>query len=278
MLPIALALGASALYGVSDFLGGLRSRAAPLLTVLLVSQGAALAVLLVAAAVSTPAPPAGEYVLYGAVAGIFEALGIAALYRGLAVGKMAVVAPVAATAAVVPVLFSILLGEEPTAPQAAGIAVAIAGVVAISALQSPAAPGGDARYGLLYGLAAAIGFGGFFVAMDAASEGGVLWALLVARIVALGIFLGAFLAVRGPLGVGREGLPALALIGLFVVGAEWLYAVASTEGDLGAVAVLSSLYPVVTIALARIYLRERVSRGQLLGVALVLIGVVAISA
>jgi drug/metabolite transporter (DMT)-like permease len=132
MLAIALALGSSLVYGVSDFLGGLKSRSTPLLSVLLVSQGAALLMLAVIVAASGEGPPGGEHLLYAVLAGLAEAVGVAALYRGLAVGTMSIVAPVAATAPAVPVVAAIALGELPEPLQGAGIAVALAGVAIIS--------------------------------------------------------------------------------------------------------------------------------------------------
>jgi drug/metabolite transporter (DMT)-like permease len=131
---------------------------------------------------------------------------------------------------------------------------------------------------VMFGLAAALGFGGFLVAIDAGSEGGVVWALLFAKLTALGAFL-AIVPVRRPaIAITRRDLPALALIGSLMVSADALYAIASTTGRLSAVAALSSLYPIVTIALARVYLHERLERVQQLGAVLALCGVAAISA
>jgi drug/metabolite transporter (DMT)-like permease len=115
-------------------------------------------------------------------------------------------------------------------------------------------------------------------ALDGASEGGVPWALLVARLTTVTVFAIAFLVRRPAVAVRRGELPALALIGALVVGADSMYAVASTKGLLSVVAVLSSLYPVVTIALARCYFRERLRPHQGVGVAAALYGAVAISA
>src|ERR1044072_8943699 len=132
MTAIVLALCSSLVYGVSDFLGGLKSRSLPLLSVLLVSQGAALALLAAATLVSTTGPPAGEYVLYGVLAGLFEAVGLAALYRGLAVGTMSIVAPLAATAPLFPLLAAVGLREAPAPIQAVGIVPALGGVGVVS--------------------------------------------------------------------------------------------------------------------------------------------------
>jgi uncharacterized membrane protein len=121
MLAIGLAIGSNFLYGMSDFLGGLKSRSLPLLSVLLVSQAGALVALTTILVASQEGPPDGRFVLYAALAGLSEAIGVAALYRGLAVGQMTIVAPVAATAPAIPVVAAIFLQELPTPGQGAGI-------------------------------------------------------------------------------------------------------------------------------------------------------------
>jgi drug/metabolite transporter (DMT)-like permease len=278
VIAIALALGASLVYGLSDFLGGLKSRSLPQLSVLLVSQGGALAVLIAVVTVLGADPPSARFLLYGALAGLAEAVGVAALYRGLAVGTMSIVAPVAATAPVVPLVAGIALGELPTPIQGAGIALALAGVTMLSL----APPGRRATSGVgasvLFGLLTALGFGGFLAAVDAASEGGVAWALLVARIVTVAAFAAVALIGRPNLRIRPAELPVLVGIGTLILVADAMYAVASTQGLLPVVAVLSSLYPVVTIALAHCYLDERIERLQPLGIAVALGGAAAISA
>jgi drug/metabolite transporter (DMT)-like permease len=299
VLAIALALGSSLVYGVSDFLGGLKSRSLPLLWVLLISQGSALLVLAPVVLGSGEGPPSGSYLAYAVLAGIAEAVGVAALYRGLAVGVMSIVAPVAAIAPVVPVVTAFFLGEEPAPIQGVGIVAALTGIAIISWGTRPEeqpppvrcppgevsgpAPGRsrvspEVGTSVLFGLLTALGFGSFLVGMDAASEGSVLWALFVARLTSVAAFGTVYLVTRPPLAVRRTELPLLALIGLLIIGADSLYAVATTEGLLSVVVVLSSLYPAVTIALARLYLNERLQRRQLVGVAAALAGAVAIAA
>jgi len=277
MLAVVLALGSSLVYGVSDFLGGLKSRTLPLLSVLLVSQATALALLTLAWALFAGEPPDGEHLAYALAAGLAETFAIAALYRGLAVGTMGIVAPIAACAPVVPVAAAAALGELPGSGQSAGIGLAVAGIVLISLERRPATGGRPLGPSIVYGLVTALGFGAFLATMDAASEGGVLWALLIARLVTIGIFGAAFAIRRAPLAIPKAELPTIALIGVLVLVADALYATATTEGLLSVVAVLGSLYPVVTIALAHVYLHERLGRIQKLGVAVTLIGATAIS-
>jgi drug/metabolite transporter (DMT)-like permease len=278
VLAIALALGSSLVYGVSDFLGGLKSRSLPLLSVLLVSQGMALALLAANVIVRGEGAPDGAYLIYGLIAGACEAVAIAAFYRGLAVGVMSIVSPLAATAPMVPVVAAIALGELPATLQWVGIVLALGGIAIISL-----EPGGIRRSpeigpSLLFGVLTALGFGGFLVAMDAASEGSVAWALLMARLTSVGAYSAVFIVTRARLGVPQGELPVLALIGVLIIAADSMYALATTEGLLSVVAVLSSLYPVVTIALARYYLQERLRANQKVGATAALCGAVAISA
>jgi drug/metabolite transporter (DMT)-like permease len=279
VLAVALALGSSLAWGISDFLGGLKSRSVALLTVLLVSQGTALILASVLVISRGEAPPGGAFLVYAALAGLIETLGVAALYRGLAVGVMSIVAPIAATAPVVPVVVGIVLGELPAALQAAGIALAVLGIVATACRRRSAdVPRAVIASSVLFGLLTAIGFGSFYVAMDAASEGEIPWALLVARLTAVGIFVGVIVLARSRIAARRSDLPVIASIGVLVIAADSMYATATTHGLLSVVAVLSTLYPVVTIALARAYLNERIERAQQLGIAMTLCGVVAIAA
>jgi drug/metabolite transporter (DMT)-like permease len=278
VLGIALALGSSLVYGVSDFLGGLKSRSIPLLAVLLISQSSALVLLAINVIARGEGPPDERFLLYGALAGLCEAVGVAAFYRGLAVGVMSVVSPIAATAPVVPVVAAVILGELPSFLQGIGILQAMAGIAIISLEPGGRGARRDLAPSILFGLLTALGFGGFLVAMDAASEGGVPWALLTARGAAVAAFTLVFLLTRPRLGVRSAELPVLVLIGVLIIAADSMYAVASTEGLLSVVAVLSSLYPVVTILLARYYLKERLKRHQQLGAAASLSGAVLISA
>jgi len=278
VLAIALGLGSSLCWGLADFFGGLQSRRRPLLAVLLVSQVAALVLLLPLAAAAGGEMPSGAGVAWAALAGTAGTIALAAFYRGLAIGTMSVVAPVSATAAVVPVLVGLAEGERPGALQVAGMALAFAGIVLAS--REPSKDGLPAsRAGIGLALVAALGFGTFFVGIDrAAEDAGVLWVIAVSRTCGLAVIAAAVLARRPAL--PREGRVwgALLVIGVLDLGANALYAYATTKGLLSIVAVLGSLYPAVTVVLARVVLSERVTRPQEAGVLATLAGVVAISA
>ncbi len=204
--------------------------------------------------------------------------GLAALYRGLAVGAMAVVAPIAALGAGIPVAVGIATGDRPSAVVAAGIVVALAGVALAAREEAP--EGGGARLAVGAGLAmgAALGIGLFLLGMDAASDDGVLWALLCARASSVGALLVAALITRPDLNAAKPHAAAIAAIGVFDLAANGLFALATTEGLVSVASVCASLYPVVTIILARAVLHEHVRPSQQAGVALVMFGVVAIAA
>lgn len=282
MLAVALALGSSLTWGVSDFLGGLKSRALPILGALLCSQGSALAILAAVVLGGGTGPPDGGFLVAGALGGVGEAIGTAALYRGLAAGTMSVVAPVAATAPMIPVVVGAARGEVPGISQGIGIVAAVAGIVLVARSDSSTvkhkARTAQTVRSIGFGLLAAMGFGGSFVGTDIAAEADVPWALLIARVVTVGVFLAAAMVMHAPVAVPTGQLPILVLIGILVLGADTLYALATTQGLLGVVAVLSSLFPVVTIFLARVVLKERLQRPQQAGALLCLTGSVLVSA
>ncbi len=278
MLGPLLALGASLSWGLGDFLGGLRARRLPLLTVLVVSQAAGVASIALVVAVRGEGAPGGRHLAYAALAGLVGAAGLAALYRGLAVGAMSVVAPLAATAAVVPVVAGLARGERPSAVQGAGIALALVGV--LLAARDPSA--GGTRSGMAAGvglaLVAALCFGLLLVALDAASEGDALWATLAMRAASFSLLAAAALALRPSLALGERDLVALALVGVLDTAGNALFALASTESLLSVASVLAQLYPVVTVLLARLVLSERIARSQGAGVVAALAGVALITA
>jgi drug/metabolite transporter (DMT)-like permease len=278
VIAVALALGAAVAWGGADFLGGLKSRAAGTLVVVALSQAAGLA--LVAAVVTARAegPPEPRFLAYSALAGVAGAVGIGALYHGLAVGAMSIVAPITATGAAIPVVVGVATGERPTALQGAGLALALGGVVLAARQREGEGLGVRLATGVGLALLAALGIGSFLVALDAASEGGVAWALLVQRAVCLGLVLTAAAVVRPALGAARLDLMPMLAIGVLDMSANALFALASTRGLLSLVSVLASLYPVTTVVLARLLLGERIGRAQEVGVVGALAGVVLISA
>lgn len=163
----ALALAASLAWGVSDFIAGLQSRRLPLLTVLALSQAVGLLGIAGIVAVSGKGPPGAGPLALAAASAVAGLAGLSAFYRGLAVGAMSVVAPVSATAAGIPVAYGLATGDQPSALQTAGIAMALVGVILASREEESTANGPRTRVAAGFGLAlvAALGFGSFFVAI-----------------------------------------------------------------------------------------------------------------
>ena len=276
MTAVLLALGASLSYGVGDFLGGLKSRSLHVVTVLALSQLAGLAALLLWLAFSGDGFPGWVSVAWAGAAGVGGASGLAALYRGLAIGAMGIVAPISALAAAIPFAVGVAGGERPSALQLVGAAAALAGVALAS--REPQATGGGRAAGVGLALAAAVGFGAYFVFLDRAADGSVPWAVASARSVSVLIAVAAAIAVGATLRPAGRHIPAVAAVGLCDGGANVLFALAATRGYLSVVSVLTSLYPLVTVALAAVLLRERIAPAQRIGVAAALAGAALLSA
>jgi drug/metabolite transporter (DMT)-like permease len=278
VIAVILALGAAIAWGAADFLGGLKSRAVSTIIVVAFAQATGLALVAAVVAVRGDGPPSTRFFAYAALAGITGAVGIGALYHGLAVGAMSIVAPITATGALIPVVVGVGTGERPTGLQGAGLALALGGVVLAARQQGGEDVRGRVAAGVGLALLAALGIGSFLVALDAASEGGVAWALLVQRGVCLGLVLAAAAVVRPELSFARVDVAPMLAIGALDMAANAFFALASTRGLVSVVSVLASLYPVTTVVLARLLLGERVGHAQQLGVAAALAGVILITA
>jgi drug/metabolite transporter (DMT)-like permease len=221
--------------------------------------------------------PPGSAVLWACLAAAFGTSGLVAFYRGMAAGAISVVAPIAGSAAAVPVVWALAHGEHPSAPQELGFVLVLGGVVATSWERVP----GRRRVagGVGWAVLTLVAFGGYYVPMHTASHDDFLWASLVFRSTSTSLVWLAVLTLRRrPRGL-RPHLPLLAAIGILDTGGNVLFAAASQEhGLLSVVSVLASLYPIVTVLLARLALRERVQRTQEAGVVVTLAGVALVSA
>jgi drug/metabolite transporter (DMT)-like permease len=280
MLAIALALGSSLSWGVSDFVAGLQARKVPLLRVLLISQGIGVACLAVILVVRGQGPPAFAHVWPAIAAGLAGTAALAAFYRALAVGSMSLVAPISSTGVVVPVVAGIAGGDRPAAIQVAGIVAAAVGVVLASRERAGETERDRRMSATTVGLSliAALGFGSFFVGLRSAAKADVLWSLFASRGAGVTALIVATLIVRPPRLPDRQALLPLTVVAALDLGANGLYAVATRHGLLSEVAVASSLYPLATVVLARAVLGERVHRVQELGIAAAVAGVAMIAA
>jgi drug/metabolite transporter (DMT)-like permease len=279
LLAVVLGLGSSVSWGLADFLGGLKARRLPLLSVMVVSQATGLCLIGLIVAIRGEGAPGGDFAVYAALAAVSGLIGLSAFYRGLAIGKMSVVAPISAVGAALPVTVGVATGDRPSAAQGLGIALALAGVALASREAAEEAErGGAVATGVGLALLAALGFGGFFLAIDKASDADVLWAILANRIAGVSLLVALALAVRPRLPGSAADLRDLALVGALDMMANTLFAAAATEGLVSVVSVLASLYPLTTIVLARFLLHERLHRPQQVGVAGTLAGVALIAA
>lgn len=264
-LTLVLGLAAAAAWGAGDFSGGLATRRASALTVVLLSQMVG-GLLLAGAtlALGIPRPSSSSLALAGG-AGIAGACGLLALYRGLARGPMGLVAPVAAVvSAVLPILAALSLEGPPSRLQVAGCA---AGLAAVWLLSRPSGAAGWKPSDLALPAGAGVCFGVFLILIDRVSAEAVLWPLVAARAASVALLLAAagLRSRPGP----RRGLPlaAILLAGLGDTAGNALFALAARHGRLDVAVVLSGLYPGGTVLLARWCLAERLRPLQWAGVA-----------
>ena len=270
-MGLAFGLASSLVWGTADFLGGVYTRRLTLAAVTVGSQIAGLLALLVAT------PLIGglneRAIAIGLASGACGAIGLSAFYRALATGTISIVSPVSACGALVPVGLALATGERPGALALAGSAVGLAGAVLASVHEIR----GDhpaARSSIGLALLAALGIGGFLWFLGRAADGGhTLSALLGARFGSLALLAIGVAVTRSSIAIPRPEIPAVALIGLLDTSANGLFAVAIQHGYITVVSVLGSEYPVATVILAHAFLGERITRPQILGVALALTGV-----
>jgi drug/metabolite transporter (DMT)-like permease len=278
-MGVLFGLLAAATYGAADFVGGQVSRRFDAFSVVLISQLIGAVPLLIAVPFLADGSPTAQALGWGAAAGIGGGTGVLFLYRGLAVGRMSVVAPITGVvAAVVPVVVGLVIGERPSPISLAGIVLALIAVILVSSAPPP-----DTEQdvdldqelsvswrssGVPYAFGAGLSFALFFVFLNAAGEANAMWPLLGTRGASLILVALAVVILRKPLRPPPGTIVAIGLAGLLDVGANVFYVISTRFGLLSLVAVLTSMYPAITVLLARIYLEERMIRMQLVGLAL----------
>lgn len=270
-MGLAFGLASSLVWGTADFLGGVFTRRLTLASVAVGSQIAGLAAILAAAVVIGGLD--GRSVEIGLASGACGAVGLSAFYRALATGTISIVSPVSACGALVPVGLALATGERPGALALAGSAVGLAGAV-LASVHEMRGEHPAARSSMALALVAALGIGGFLWFLGRAADGGhTLSALLGARFGSIALLGLGVLLTRSSIAIPRSEVPIVAFIGLLDTGANGLFAVAIQHGYITVVSVLGSEYPVATVILAHLFLGERITPPQWLGVALALTGV-----
>ena len=284
-----LALAAAVLYGTADFLGGVASRRASVFTVLALTVPAGAVVMVLVALLDgllghggTGAPAsAGDWSAVGwaAASGVCGAGGLIAFYAGFASAPISVVAPVAAlVSAVLPVGVAIAGGERPATTVIAGGLICLVAVVLVSAQPADHARTRGRLLALGYGAAAGVGFGLFFIFLKNAGQSGVLWPVAISRSAGTVVAFGIALATRTRLRPGRDGITRVALLsGVIDAAANVCYVLATRAGLFGLAVVITSLYPGMTVLLARVLLGERMRWVQRTGLLLAAAGVVLVT-
>ncbi|MGA2546476.1 MAG: EamA family transporter [Rectinemataceae bacterium] len=277
-MTAVLALLSALLYGTADFSGGYATRKNSVFSVMLLSQTAGILVALIAAPIVGPNRPSVADLAWGLLAGFTGSVGLAALYRGLAQHKAAIVSPVSAlVGAIVPAVFGALLGERPSTLALAGAALCIPAIFLLSYEKGETKDREKIRASFLHGLVAGLGFGSFFIAVSRTSPGSGLWPLIASRTASIAATaVVAFLIGRKPFAVARRDRPTALFAGIADMGANLCFLLASRSGLLIIVTLIASLFPAPTVVLARIFQGQRISPPRAAGIALALAGVALI--
>jgi drug/metabolite transporter (DMT)-like permease len=279
-----LAIGSAVLYGAADFTGGLTTRRAGAIPVVLLSQASGLVLLALMLPLLPLASPTRADLLWGAAAGLTGGIGVALLYRALAIGTMALVAPTTAVCAVtIPVVVSVLLGERLVPLAIAGILLGIVSIVLVSRQET----GKQAEHhdtaanrrlppGVGTALASGVAIGFFFLSLAQTSSAAGMWPIVVARMVSVTLFGAVAIAGKKSLRMPATVAALVIVAGVIDMLANALYLLAVWQGPLSIVVTLSSLYPASTVLLARVVLGERLNSWQITGVGCALAAIVLI--
>lgn len=275
-----LALASAAFYGAADFFGGIAAKRAATVVIAFVAQLAGLVLLaLILPLLPSSSPVTSDYG-WGAASGVAGSVGVALLYRALAIGTMSVVAPITAVcAAAVPVLVALVLGERPGVWAVIGIMLAALAIVLLSrgvSESSARAPQSHAGSAAGLALISGVAVGLFFLCLAQTSDDAGIWPLITGRSVSVPLFGLMAVASRQRLGLEFGVARNAVTCGILDMLANALYLVATRYGPLSLVATLASLYPASTVILARFTLGERLTRAQALGVVCALAAVVLI--
>lgn len=276
-MAILMALLSSAVWGTSDFVGGLLSRRYSVYLVVATSQSAGLAAVTVAALVTGRFVDGLGWVAPSIVAGVGLAVGLVTFYRALATGTMGIVSPIAALGVLVPVAVGLLRGDAPSAITSIGVAVALAGAVAAS---GPELRGRAGAQPVALAAVSAVCFG---VAMTMLAQGAKanplmsLWGMRATSVSGMTVVLLVLARSGARFSMRRADVPLIVLAGLGDAGANLLFSLATLRGYLSVVSVLASLYPAMTVLLARFVLHQRLLPVQLAGIVAALLGVVLVS-
>jgi len=277
-MAVLLGLAVAAGYGIGDFFGGLASRRSPTAVVLLGAQVVGLVGLLAVVLATGTDGPSARDIGVSAAAGLAGTGGLGALFHGLSVGRMTVVAPIAAVvASTIPVVWGLATGEDPTHVALAGVVLAI-GAGGLIGLGEDAEQHGTVAAGVALALTAGAGFGTAFVLFSETSDGSGVWPAVLARASALPFVLAVAFVTARRLVPSREIGRPVAASGMLDAFANSMQLVAVRQELLSLVAPVAALAPAFTVLLARLSLGERSTRAQVVGVLAALAGLALIAA
>ena len=274
LLPTILGLIAAGTWGAGDFSGGIAAKRANVYGVVIFAHLASMVILLLATFIlHDPYPPFRDW-LWGGIAGLGGGFGLMLLYKALATGKMAVVAPVSAlVAAGIPVIFAWLTDGAPGLLASFGFLLAL---VSIWFLTAPNLNEFSLK-GLHLPVAAGTAFGFFFLCLHQASSSSILYSLIAVRVVSISSFIIYSLITRQPIASVQSSWLPILLSGLFDTIGNASFALASQLGRVDSASVISSLYPGSTVLLAFFILKEHINVRQVLGILLALMAIVLIT-
>ena len=273
-LAALFALTAATCWGAGDFTGGLATRRSDAFRSVLITYSVGLAALAIVSLIRAEKLPPLADLGWGAVSGLTGMIGLGLLYRGFAIGRMGIVAPVSAVlATMLPVVFNALTEGLPNELQFVGFGVALAGIWLLSRPERV----GSRLEGLGLAVGAGLAFGSFFIMLDQVGKNAVFWPLIAGRAAACAAMIIFALSTHRPVLLRQSPLGLLALAGVLDVSGNLFFLLAVQTGRLDVTAVLGSLYPAVTAVLARLVIKEHLTRLQLIGVSAALLAIVLIT-
>ena len=267
-LPASFSLGAVGVWGTSDFLGGYAARRSNAFVFTTVVHASGLLVMSGTALAAHSPFPSGMGIGWALAAGLSGGAGLAVFYRALASGRMGLTAPVAAVlSAAIPTLFALFTEGVPHALQVSGFILAAIGIWLISRAEDGSRP-----QGISTAIVAGIAFAGFYLFMKQAGDGSALWLAAISRIASF-VFTGAIVLFARNYQITRQGLGIGVVAGVLDIAGSVMFIRACQTGRLDAAVVISSLYPAITVLLARLFLKEHFTRWKMVGMLAALMAV-----
>ncbi len=277
MFAVGLSLVACFGWGIADFIGGFKSRQLSVISVLILSNIFAVSTLIILVLAKGVLVRISTDLMWPVLGGVMGLVAMLLLYKALSTGKMSVVAPISASGVILPVFWGLLSGEVPGDVQMIGAVCAVAGSILVGMVASESDKKSGQKSGVGLAILAAIAIGFYFIVMDKSSQVDPGWAALILRLTYAVLLMPVFFIKKPDLTVKRIHIPALICMGSFDALAGYAFVLATSVGLLSIVAVIGSLYPVVTIVLSVVFLKEKPTVVQLAGIILAISGICLIS-